>query len=275
MAVQQPKKKGEYKYMQISLIQGILLALMAFVAAVDQQWEAFFWFRPIVVAFFAGIILGNVQLGLQAGAVAELAYLGLLTVGGTVPPDPLIAGIMTTVIAYTTGQSAETALGLSLPFALLAQWVGIFFNSAYSGFMGPLDRAAEKADVKKFKFIVYSAIVIKATVVALIVFLSAYAMQAPISNFVSTFPVFLIHGFEIAGGLLPAVGLALLLRIMLKADNAAYLFIGFLMATYLKLGNVLPIAIAGIAVGYIGYMNDKHHAKLSVATEGGSEDDGI
>lgn len=85
--------------MQITLIQGILIAVVVFICAFDKHIESLMWFRPLVVAFFTGIILGDVSLGLQAGAVAELSYLGLLTVGGTVPPDPLFAGLMTTVLA--------------------------------------------------------------------------------------------------------------------------------------------------------------------------------
>ena len=87
--------------MSITLTQGLLLALVGFICAVDSCWEAFYWFRPMVVAFFAGIALGNVQLGVACGAVAELSYLGLLTVGGTVPPDPLMAGMMTVRFIFT------------------------------------------------------------------------------------------------------------------------------------------------------------------------------
>ena len=94
--------------MQITLVQGLLIALLVFICAIDKHMETFMWFRPLVVAFFTGIILGDVQLGMQAGAVAEVSYLGLLTVGGTVPPDPLFAGLMTTVLAYTTGCDDET-----------------------------------------------------------------------------------------------------------------------------------------------------------------------
>lgn len=261
--------------MQITLIQGILLALLAFICACDACWEAFFWFRPIVVAFFAGIILGDVQVGLAAGAVAELSYLGLLTVGGTVPPDPLMAGMMTTVIAFTTGQSAETALGLSLPFALLAQWVGIVCNTTFAGFLRPLDHACENADTKKFTQIVILGLVIKAGIYALITFLSAFALQNQIAGFVNMFPEWLIHGFEISGGLLPAVGLTLLLVVMLKKQNVAYLFIGFLLMTFLKLGNILPVAIAGIAVAFIGYLNDETIKKNAISVGGGADDDGI
>ena len=109
--------------MQITLVQGLLIALLVFICAIDKHMETFMWFRPLVVAFFTGIILGDVRLGMQAGAVAELSYLGLLTVGGTVPPDPLFAGLMTTVLAYTTGCDVNTALGLAVPFALIGQWI--------------------------------------------------------------------------------------------------------------------------------------------------------
>lgn len=67
--------------MQITLVQGLLIALLVFICAFDKHMETFMWFRPLVVAFFTGIILGDVRLGMQAGAVAELSYLGLLTVG--------------------------------------------------------------------------------------------------------------------------------------------------------------------------------------------------
>ncbi len=257
--------------MEITLVQGILIALVAFVCALDEQLEAFMWFRPMVVCFFVGLVLGDVQIGLATGAVAELAYLGLLTIGGIVPPNPLVAGAMTTVIAYTQGVPAEAALGLSLPFALLAQWVGIIFNTLYSGWMAPADRCCARADVKGLRNILLLAWFIKAFVAATIVFMSAYALQGPITEFVTSFPEFLVHGFQVAGGIMPAVGLALLLKVMLNIDNAAYLFIGFLITTYIKPGNVLPVAILALCIAGIGYLATKNKK----ATAGGDEDDGI
>lgn len=262
--------------MEITLIQGLLLALVGFICALDGGLEVFYWFRPMVVAFFAGIALGDVSLGVACGAVAELSYLGLLTVGGTVPPDPLMAGMMTTVLAYTTGQSPEAALGLSLPFALLAQWIGIFFNTAYTGIAHKCDEYAAKADVSSFNRIVLTGWFVKAGVIALLVFLCAFALQAPIQAFVNTFPAWLVHGFEVAGGVLPAVGLGLLLMVTLNKDNVAYFFLGFIMATFLDLPNVLPIAVVGIALAYIDYAHNKKAddvlAKVSTASVGGEED---
>ena len=134
--------------MQITLVQGLLIALLVFICAIDKHMETFMWFRPLVVAFFTGIILGDVRLGMQAGAVAELSYLGLLTVGGTVPPDPLFAGLMTTVLAYTTGCDVNTALGLAVPFALIGQWINTGTNTFYAGFLPKVDKCAAAGDEK-------------------------------------------------------------------------------------------------------------------------------
>lgn len=262
--------------MEITLIQGILLFLVGFICALDAGLENFYWFRPLVVALFAGIVVGDVQLGIACGAVAELSYLGLLTVGGTVPPDPLMAGVMTFVIAYTTGQDAKTALGLSLPFALLAQWVGIFFNTLYVGIAHKCDTYAVNGDINRFRKLVVSGWLLKALVTGFLVFLCSYALQTSIQSFVNTFPTWLVHGFEIAGGILPAVGLGLLLMVSLNKENAPYLFLGFIMATFLDLPNVLPIAVVGVCLAYINYMHEKKveesAAKITVNDFGGEED---
>lgn len=259
--------------MNITFLQGILLSLFVFIAAWDARWETFFIFRPIVVSFFAGIILGDVQLGLQTGAVAELAYLGMVTVGGTVPPNPLIAGLMTTVLAYKTGVDPKTALGLSLPFALLMQWITIAAQSAFSWFNIKLEQAAEENNTEKFTFYVFFPEFIMTSIYAIVTFLSTYAMQNVIKNFVNIFPEFIAHGFEIAGGLLPGIGLAILLKTMLTKYNFAYLLIGFIMVTFLDLGNVLPIAVVGVAIGLLIYFNEKSKEEGSI--EGAGENEGI
>jgi len=51
--------------MQITLMQGILLAIMTIIVGLDFFVEAFFVFRPLMVSTFTGIILGDVVLGLD------------------------------------------------------------------------------------------------------------------------------------------------------------------------------------------------------------------
>lgn len=141
--------------MEITLIQGIVLSLFAFIAGLDSWLETFFIFRPIISATVAGIVLGDLQLGVIAGGLTELAYAGLTPAGGTQPPNPAVSGIMTVVIAYTTGVNPSTAIGLSLPFAMLMQYILLAFYSLFSFFMPKLDTYAETADIKAFTRIQY------------------------------------------------------------------------------------------------------------------------
>ncbi len=243
--------------MEIYLWQGLLLAAIVFVFAWDARWECFFAFHPIIICPVAGLVLGNLNLGLEAGAIAELSYLGLNTVGGTVPPNALIAGLMTVVLAHTGGISAEAALGLSLPFALLMQWIVIACQSLFSGFNSKLEKAATENNMKAYRFYVFLPELILTTIYALVAFLSVYALQGAVAKFVQVFPEFVSHGFEIAGGLLPGVGLALLLKIMVKKQNIAYLIIGFVLMSLIPMNNVLPVALIAVALALIDIFKQK------------------
>ena len=63
--------------MQITMIQGIMLSVMAFILGVDFWLEAFFIFRPIIVCTLTGFIIGNPTLGIVAGGLTELTFAGL------------------------------------------------------------------------------------------------------------------------------------------------------------------------------------------------------
>lgn len=264
--------------MQITLLQGLLIALVVFICSMDKHMETFMWFRPLVVAFFTGIILGDVKLGLEAGAIAELSYLGLLTVGGTVPPDPLFAGLMTTVLAHTTGCDVATALGLAVPFALVGQWIGTATNTFYAGFLPAVDRAAAAGDEKKIGRIMFTGWILYSFMFAIAAFLSVFAFQNGIRAFVDSFPEWLVHGFEVAGGLMPAVGLALLLVVMLKKENIAYLLVGFTIMIIANCANILPVAIIAGCIAFVVFNRDVEMNKqksASASNEGGEFEDGI
>lgn len=160
--------------------------------------------------------IGRLETWFGSRSNSRIVLLRLTTVGGTVPPNALIAGLMTVVLAYKSGVSAETALGLSLPFALLMQWIVIACQSLFSGFNVKVEQAIKQNDIKKFKFYVFLPEIILTSLYAVVAFLSTYALQNVLSKFVNSFPEFVSHGFEIAGGLLPGLGLALLLKVMVK-----------------------------------------------------------
>lgn len=251
--------------MDITLAQGIMLAILAIVVGFDYWLEALYIFRPIVVGTLTGLILGDVTLGVIAGGLTELAFAGLTPAGGTQPPNPVLAGIMTVVLAHTTGKSPAAAIGLALPFSFLMQYIILFYYSIFSFFMEKADKYAAEANTKAFARITIIPMIIVALTYGVVVFLSAYIAQGPMRSLVEAMPAWLSHGFEVAGGILPAVGFALLLKVMLKGRFFAYLLLGFLVASFINYGNLLPVAVLGTAVALYQFYNDKERQKLVAA----------
>ncbi|MCL2114295.1 MAG: PTS galactosamine transporter subunit IIC [Streptococcaceae bacterium] len=269
--------------MNITLLQGILVSLFALVAGIDFWLEGFYWFRPMIVSTVVGFLLGDLTLGIIAGGLTELTFAGLTPVGGTQPPNPVLAGIMTVVIAHTTGHNAATAIGLALPFSILMQYIMLFYYSAFSGFTKKLDIYAANADVKKFARLVLLPTVIVGITYFVITFLAVYGAQEPMKQFVNSFPAWLNHGLNIAGGILPAVGFGLLLKNMFKVKYTAYLLIGFTAAGFITFGNLMPVAVIGVALALIEFYHarekDETDKKMrtieELALTGGGEEDGI
>ena len=126
----------------------------------------------------------------------------------------------------------------------------------------------------------YTGWILYAAMFALAAFLSTYALQSGISAFVAAFPEWLVHGFEVAGCLMPAVGLALLLVVMLKKENAAYLLAGFVIMVITNCQNILPIAVIAGCIAYVNFTRDMETAKLTAASaataaQEGDFEDGI
>lgn len=261
--------------MTITLVQGLLLTIMAIIVGIDFFLEALFIFRPLIVSTLTGIILGNVTLGLKVGALIELAFAGLTPAGGTQPPNPVFAGLMGTVLAYTTGCSPEEALGLSLPFSFLGQYVILFFYSAFSFFMGKADKAASEGDAKAIGRINILCMAIVSLSYGILAFLCAYLAQTPMQVFVNSLPEVITHGLEVAGGILPAVGFGMLLRTMMKAKYTPYLIAGFLMACFIDMPNLLPVALLGTVFALIDFFaakDRKEEIKEALSNGNGGND---
>ncbi len=102
------------------------------------------------------------------------------------------------------------------------------------------------------------------------------------SNLVNAMPGWLSHGFEIAGGILPAVGFAMLLKNMLKNKYVPYLLLGFTAACFIKFGNLMPVAVIGVALAMIEFARAKKDRdtneklrEIEQNSNSGGDNDGI
>ncbi|HJB24654.1 MAG TPA: PTS sugar transporter subunit IIC [Candidatus Jeotgalibaca pullicola] len=261
--------------MEITLLQALLLALVSGLCFAGVLL-GLFTNRVIVLSFFVGLILGDVKTGLMMGAIGELAFMGFgVGAGGTVPPNPLGPGIVGTIMAITLknqGITPESALALSYPFAVLFQLMQTFIYTLFAASPEAARRAIDKGNYKLFKF--HANVTVLGFFVAgfIIALISALAME-PLRTFVELIPQSLIAGLTVAGGLLPAIGFAMILSVMISRDVIPYILLGYIAIAYLELP-VMAIALLGAVFALIDYFQQEKNEELAMTqTNSFSEED--
>jgi len=233
----------------MTIVYALILAALAYYAWWDILGPTFtLAFRPLISGFFTGLIVGDVQMGLLIGGTLELMALGVYTYGGATIPEYSVGAILGTYFGKASG--FEVGIALAIPAALLLTQVDILNRFLNFVFVHKADTYAEKGDDKGFdQMMVRYSHMIWGFSRAIPVFL-AVAFGEPvvkaITTFFETFP-WINKGISVAGGILPALGFAMLLKIMPIQKYPAFLLLGFVMFAYLKMP-LVGIAIAGVAI---------------------------
>ncbi|GEQ21086.1 PTS N-acetylgalactosamine transporter subunit IIC [Clostridium butyricum] len=252
--------------MEISLTQAILIGLItAFCYA--GQLLGIYTNRSIIMAFFVGLVSGDIPTALTFGALAELAFMGFgVGAGGTVPPNQLGPGIVGTIMAITLknqGVTPESALSLSFPFAVLFQLVTTAIYTALSGTTDNAKKLLKQGKYGKFNLLANSTVIAFLVVGFIIGIISAVSLPA-LQSFVNVLPQWLIKGLSIAGGLIPAIGFAMIMSVMLKKEFIPYVLLGYICVSYLQLPT-MAIALAGTVFALIVYNLNSNNAQKVVA----------
>jgi len=133
--------------------------------------------------------------------------------------------------------------------------------------MHKADEYAAAADTRGIERINYLGIAFIFVFYFVIAFLPIYLGGSKAQAIVSAIPVWLISGLKVAGAMMPAVGFAMLLKIMLKKEYIAFLLIGFILVTYGHL-TILPVALVGTAFALYDFFASKDRGDDSSNKEG-------
>ncbi|WP_063669317.1 PTS N-acetylgalactosamine transporter subunit IIC [Aliivibrio fischeri] len=234
------------------LFEASLVAVWAFFCGIDKYDVALNIHRPLITGPVVGLIMGDMQVGLIAGATLELAWLGLVPNAGAQPPDVTMGTIAAVAFAVMTGQSPEVAMGVGMPIAVLMQMLVIGFFAMTSFTMGKADKYAEEANTNGIDFLLLSTITMRSMLYAVIAFLTVYFGEHGAAWIDANAPKTLLEGLGIGAKMVPAIGFAMLLKIMWSKEVAGVFFIGFVMTTYLQLP-IMAVAILGASAAALYY----------------------
>ena len=248
------------------VFEATLVAIWAFLCGIDKYDVALNIHRPLITGPVVGLIMGNMEIGLIAGATLELAWLGLVPNAGAQPPDVTMGTIAAVAFAVMTGQSPEVAMGVGMPIAVLMQMIVIGFFALTAFNMGKADEYA--ADAGGISRLLIGTIVTRSMLYFVIAFATVYFGEHAADWIDKNTPKALLEGLGIGAKMVPAIGFAMLLKIMWSKEMAGVFFIGFVMTTYLKLP-IMAVAILGasIAVLYYFFSGNKSNSQQQVKEE--------
>ncbi len=239
----------------VSIWQAALIALGYYLA--NSPWLfglAFFTlYRPLVAGFFVGLILGDPAQGTLIGAAINIPYLGFISAGGTLPADAGLAGWVGTTVALASGLDPTKAIPIAFGLGMLGTVIFYSRMALDSVFAHWVDARAEKADISGVAFMnVVPGQLFLFAVSFVPVFLLALNGPAAVQDVLNRLPLWAVNGLVIAGGILPAIGIALNMRFIFRGAAIPYFFIGFILmtATHQSMSLVV-IAALGLALAYL------------------------
>ncbi len=245
--------------MEIHVWQIILLTFLAGYAQYDGLHALTGMVKPVVIGFVTGIIMGDVQTGLFVGGTINLMALGIGNFGGASVPDYMSATMLGTVFAITSGQGAEFGVAAAVPIGVLLVQIDVFARFSNLYFAKKADKAFENREYNKIIRYNNLGVINWGLSRALPVFIGLSLGPDVVNAIIDILPTVFLDGMKTAGGILPAIGLAILLRYMPLKENVSYLLIGFVLAAYLNLP-ILAVAIIGLACAVLVFRGEENNS---------------
>lgn len=254
------------------MIQALLIALWAGICSVDDVGPQMIR-RPLLTGFVTGIIMGDIQQGLIIGATLELMWMGIGNVGAYSAPDVVCGAIIGTALGITSGGGVATGVALAVPCALLAQQLLVLCRTVNCALVPVVERIAETGDFDKMRLIFVPSGIMYFLVRAVPCFLAVYFGSDMVTSIVEMLPAKIMSGLSSASSVVPAIGIALLLLMMVKNGASwVFLLLGFTLSTYLGLGT-LPIAFIALAFALLyDLATSKKNAPAQVVTTENEEE---
>ena len=238
--------------MEIQVWQIIALTCLGFYGIVENLGISVFANQALIMGTITGLIMGDLKTGLAVGATLQLMGLGIQSYGGASVPDYMTASIVGTAFAVSSGKGVEFGIALAVPVALLMIQLDIFARFCNVFLQKRIDRAINEMDISKIKLYhrlgAFSWGLSRALPILLV-----FSFGDQLVKYISeVIPDWLTGGLSVAGGMLPAVGIAILLRYLPVKNYLTYLIIGFFAVAYLQVP-VFGVALLGLALAILEF----------------------
>lgn len=236
------------------MIQSFLVALIGGIGHIDERIFGMTMIeRPLVICTLVGLVYGDLKTGLILGAQIELLSMGIVGIGANAaPPDVILGGALSTALVLQTGTDSKLALALVMPIAAFSMATKYITYVPLNQILSQKSlEAASRGDTKTMERNQWIGL-FNYFIFPFLIGLVGMLLGAPLfKSLVTYIPDWLTGGFELASGILPALGFALLMQLTFTKKFAPYLFLGFILVAFFKLTNIGVAMVGGVIAALI------------------------
>lgn len=256
----------------MSIISMVLVILVAFLAGMEGILDEFQFHQPLVACTLIGLVTGNLTAGIVLGGTLQMIALGWANIGAAVAPDAALASVASAIILVLGGQGVAgvpSAIAIAIPLAVAGLFLTMVVRTLAVPIVHLMDIAAEDGNFRKIEMLHLSAVAMQGVRIAIpaaaLLFIPAQSVQ----SFLESMPAWLTEGMAIGGGMVVAVGYALVINMMATREVWPFFIIGFVVAAMTQL-TLIALGAIGVALALI-YLN---LSKMGGSSTGGGSNSG-
>jgi len=253
--------------MDLNVIQIILVFIVAFLAGMEGILDEFQFHQPLVACTLIGLVTGNLVPCLILGGTLQLIALGWANIGAAVAPDAALASVASAIILVLSGQGkagVASAIAIAVPLAVAGLLLTIIVRTLATAIVHFMDAAAQEGNIRKVEFWQIVAIGMQGLRIAIPAVLIVAVGAGPVRDLLTSMPTWLTGGLAIGGGMVVAVGYAMVINMMATREVWPFFAIGFVLATVSQI-TLIGLGTIGVALALI---------YLALSKQGGSGNGG-
>ena len=232
----------------MSIISIILVVIVAFLAGMEGILDEFQFHQPLVACTLIGLVTGNLEAGIILGGTLQMIALGWANIGAAVAPDAALASVASAIILAHGGQGVDgvgTAIAVAIPLAVAGLFLTMIVRTLSVVCAHRMDAAAEKGSFAGVELWHIIAVIMQGLRIAIPAAALLAIPTETVQGFLESMPAWLTDGMSIGGGMVVAVGYAMVINMMATKEVWPFFIIGFCLAA---ISDLTLIALGAIAL---------------------------
>lgn len=261
----------------MTTLQIILIFLVAFIAGTEGVLDQFQFHQPLVSCTLIGLVTGNLEAGIILGGSLQLIALGWANVGAAVAPDVALASVASAIIMVLGLQGGQanvqnainTSIVIAIPLAVAGLFLTMIVRTISISIVHGMDKAAETANFRAIDRLSYLAISLQGFRIAIPALLLCFISPTVVTNALNSMPSWLTNGMAVGGGMVAAVGYAMVINLMETKETWPFFALGFVFAAISEL-TLIALGVIGLSLALIYTTLKKNSNNSGNSGSGGS-----